>query len=313
MTSDGPTQCAKEAHTAAQTAADNLSAIGLMALAVTFFSLLDTTAKWLANDGGLPVAQITWVRFLVQTLLILALVPAFKLMPLGDLVRSRRPAHQVVRSLLMLGTTLLNFLALKYLRLDQSVAITFLAPLVVAVLAGPVLGVWIGWRRMMAVLVGFAGILIVVRPGFAEAHWAFLPQFGSMLSYASFILVTRMIANDDPALTSLFLAIVAGAVVMAPVALLEWVAPPTAWVWGLLLATGALGGLGHYLLLIATRMAAPPVFTPFLYVQIITMTALGYVVFGDVPDLWTIVGSAVIIASGVYLIHRERVRGGAAG
>lgn len=286
---------------------NNLAAIALMAMAVTLFSVLDTTAKWLAGHAGLPVAQITWVRFLGQTVLIIVIVRGFAIMPVRDLIRTRHPWHQLVRSMLMLATTLLNFLALKYLRLDQSVAITFLTPLVVAVLAGPVLGEWIGWRRMMAVLVGFVGILIVVRPGIGEAHWAFLPQFGSMLSYAAFILVTRMIATDDPALTSLFLAIVAGAVLMAPIAVDGWVAPSSAWVWLLLLATGAIGGLGHYLLLIATRIAPPPVFTPFLYVQIIAMTALGYVVFGDVPDLWTIVGSLVVIASGIYLIHRERL------
>lgn len=287
---------------------NNLAAIALMAMAVTLFSILDTSAKWLAGHAGLPVVQITWVRFLGQSLLILAIVPALGLMRIRDLFRTTRPLHQLVRSMLMLATTLLNFLALKYLRLDQSVAITFLAPLVVAVLAGPLLGEWIGWRRMMAVLVGFVGILIVVRPGFAEAHWAFLPQFGSMLSYAVFIIVTRMIAHDDPALTSLFLAIAAGAIVMAPMAIDGWVAPPSAWAWLLLLLTGVFGGLGHYLLLTATRMAPPPVFTPFLYVQIITMTALGFIVFGDIPDLWTILGSLVVIASGVYLIHRERMR-----
>jgi drug/metabolite transporter (DMT)-like permease len=279
-----------------------------MACAVTVFALLDTSAKWLAGHVGIPVIQISWVRFLGQVVLIIVIVRVLALMPLRALVATRRPLHQLVRSLLMLATTALNFLALKYLRLDQSVAITFLTPLVVAVLAGPLLGEWIGWRRLIAVLAGFLGILIVVRPGITEAHWAFLAQFGSMLSYAVFILTTRLIAADDPPLTSLLLAIISGAVLLTPFALEQWVTPPGLLAWTLLLGTGALGGFGHYMLLIATRLAPPPVFTPFLYVQIIAMTALGYIVFGDVPDFWTLVGASVVITSGVYLIHRERLR-----
>lgn len=293
---------------AAERPSDNLSAIALMALAVTMFALLDTSAKWLAGTAGLPIVQITWVRFLGQTVLILAVMAVFRPMPMAALVSTRRPLLQLVRSLLMVVTTALNFLALKYLRLDQSVAITFLTPLVVAVLAGPVLGEWIGWRRMSAVMVGFLGILIVVRPGITEGNWAFLAQFGSMLSYASFILVTRMVAPDDPPLTSLFLAILAGTVVVAPFALGQWVAPPGLLAWVLLLATGAIGGAGHYMLLIASRLAPASVFTPFLYVQIISMTALGYLVFSELPDLWTMIGSSVVVASGIYLIHRERQR-----
>lgn len=287
-----------------------LTAIGLMLLALAFFSTLDTAAKWLATREGIPVMQLSWLRFLVQFLGLLILVPALGLMSLESLFTTKKFAKQMVRSTLMAATTLFNFLALQYLRLDQTITIVFLAPLVVAALAGPLLGEWVGWRRAIAIAVGFAGILIAVRPGFGDVHPAVIYSFLAMAAYALFMLLTRHLAPYDPPLVTLFYSMFVGTLFGAPVALMQWVWPDSWTTWALLLSLGLLGGTGHFLFILAYSRAPASAISPFLYAQLITMVAMGYLVFGDVPDLWTMIGASVIIASGIYLIHRERVTKG---
>jgi drug/metabolite transporter (DMT)-like permease len=287
-----------------------LTAIGLMLLALAFFSTLDTAAKWLATREGIPVMQLSWLRFLVQFLGLLILVPALGLMSLERLFTTKKFAKQMVRSTLMAATTLFNFLALQYLRLDQTITIVFLAPLVVAALAGPLLGEWVGWRRAIAIAVGFAGILIAVRPGFGDVHPAVIYSFLAMAAYALFMLLTRHLAPYDPPLVTLFYSMFVGTLFGAPVALMQWVWPDSWTTWALLLSLGLLGGTGHFLFILAYSRAPASAISPFLYAQLITMVAMGYLVFSDLPDLWTMIGASVIIASGIYLIHRERVTKG---
>jgi len=286
---------------------DRAAAIGLMLLALILFSALDAAAKYLATSSQLPVGQIVWVRFVVQFALILLLAPAFGLISVERLFTTAKLKHQLFRSVLMVATTAFNFLALRHLRLDQTITIVFLAPLVVALLAGPVLGEWVGWRRLVAIMVGFSGILIVVRPGFVALHPAVLYALGAMLAYAIFMLATRYLSAYDPPLVTLFYSMFAGTVFGAPLALADWVWPADATSWVLLASLGILGGGGHWLFIHAYRLAPASSITPFLYTQLLSMITLGYLVFGDVPDLWTLVGSLVIVGSGVYLLHRERV------
>jgi len=283
--------------------ADRLKAIGLMCLAVGFFSALDTSAKYLATQAHIPVAQIVWSRFLGQLILMLGLLAA---VPLPALLRTRKLGLELLRSLLMVATTACNFLALRHLRLDQTISVVFLAPLLVAVLAGPLLGEWVGWRRLIAVLTGFIGVLIVVHPGIGTLHPAFLLAFGSMLAYAFFMILTRYLAAYDAPLVMLFYSVLIGAAGLAPFALWQWVWPPTPAAWAVLCVLGALGGTGHYLFIHAYRLAPASSVAPFIYAQLLTMVMFGFLVFGDVPDVWSLVGATVIIGSGVYLLHRER-------
>ena len=283
---------------------DRLKAILLMCAAVTLFSCLDTVAKYLASHSSIQTAEIVWLRFTGQAVLMAAVLGPTAI---PGLLRTKKLGLQIARSLTMLGCTACNFLAIQYLRLDQTVSIAFLAPLVVAALAGPFLGEWVGWRRMVAILFGFVGILIVVRPGFADVHWAFAVSFLAMLSYAIFMLLTRKLSTFDPPLVTLFYALLAGSIFGAPFAFAHWVWPTGALQGLLILSLGAFGGLGHYLLIHAYRLAPASSVSPFLYFQLISMITLGYLVFGDVPDYWTLLGSAVVIASGIYLVHRERV------
>lgn len=286
---------------------DFSKAIAMMVVALILFSCLDATAKYLGGRLGVPVTQIIWVRFLGQFLLMLIFVPLLGLMDVRSMFKTRRFKWQIVRSGLMASVTALNFLALKYLRLDQTVTITFLAPLVVALLGGPLLGEWVGWRRLIAILVGFAGILIAVRPGFAEIHPAVGFSFAAMLTYALFMLITRHIAGDDPPIVTLFYSMFVGVFFGAPLALADWQWPQQPEVWLMLASLGVFGGTGHYLFILAYKLAPAGRISPFLYLQILSMAGLGYIVFGDLPDVWTAVGSCVVVGSGIYLIHRERI------
>lgn len=283
---------------------DRLKAIALMCTAVTLFSCLDATAKYLVMYSQLPTPQVVWLRFMGQALLMLVILGPNAV---PDLLRTQKLPLQILRSCLMAATTTFNFIAVQYLRLDQTVAIAFLAPLVVAALAGPILGEWVGWRRMVAIMFGFLGVLIVVHPGVSSVHWAFGIAFLSMLCYAFFMLVTRKLSPYDPPLVTLFYALLVGAIGGAPFAAAHWVWPEHTLDWLRLLSLGAFGGLGHYLLILAYRLAPASSVSPFLYFQIISMVALGYLVFGNVPDHWSLLGSCVIIAAGIYLVNRERV------
>ncbi len=292
--------------TSAEAARHRLQAIGLMMAAVVLFSALDTTAKFLVTREGLSVGQVVWVRFVGQFVLLLLLVPAFGIMTAKALFTTNRFGLQIVRSVLMVGTTAFNFIALQYLRLDQTITIVFLAPLMVALLAGPLLGEWVGWRRFAAILFGFVGVLIAVRPGFSAVHPAVLYAFAAMFVYALFMLLTRHMAHFDPPLVTLFYSMFVGTFAGAPFALMDWHAPPDALSWILLGSLGILGGTGHWLFLHAYRLAPASSIAPFLYMQILSMVAFGFAVFGDLPDIWTLAGASLIVASGVYLVHRER-------
>lgn len=282
--------------------ADRLKAIGLMCVAVALFSALDTSAKYLVTHAHLPAVQVVWARFLGQFTLMLTLLSA---MPLSALLATRKLKLELVRSFLMVSTTACNFIALRHLRLDQTVSVTFLAPLIVALLAGPLLGEWVGWRRLVAIFVGFLGVLIVVHPGVGALHPAFAISFMGMLVYAFFMILTRFLAAHDSPIVMLFYSILLGTFALAPFAIWQWAWPQTWSEWALLSCLGVFGGAGHYLFIHAYRLAPASSVAPFLYVQILTMVAFGFAVFGDVPDVYTLMGSAVIIGSGIYLLHRE--------
>lgn len=286
-----------------------LRAISLMCFAWALFACLDTTAKYLGSATNLPSAQVVWMRFLGQ---LFAMVAVLGLLAVPDLLKTQRLKTQIIRSFLLLGSTTLNFLALKHLRLDQTTTVGFLTPLTVALLAGPMLGEWIGWRRAVAILVGFGGILVAIRPGFADVHPAFLFSFGSMLCYAVFSIVTRYLAAFDRAEVTLFYSLLAGTLMVAPFALADWVWPADRFIWLLLLSMGVFGGLGHYLFILAHRHAPASIIAPFLYISLLTHSTAGYLVFGHLPDHWTLAGAAIVIVSGLYLLQRERATSRAA-
>jgi drug/metabolite transporter (DMT)-like permease len=288
----------------AQARRARLTGIALMCGAVGCFSFLDADAKYLGRH--MDVLEVVWARYTFG--FVLALVWTNPLNRPG-MLHSARPALQIGRSTLLLGSTVLNFFAIKYLQLDQALTITFSTPFIVAALAGPVLGEWVGPRRWAAIGVGFLGVLVVARPGFNAIHPAALLSAGGALCYATYALATRILARTDSTETTLFYSNLVGAVVMLPVVLAVWSTPDSFLIGLLMLAAGALASLGHYLLIFAHRLAPASVLSPFIYSQLAWTVALGYVVFADVPNRWTMAGAGVVVASGLYLLHRERIRG----
>ena len=284
-------------------AESRLTAIGLICLASFLFAFLDVSAKYLATAAHVPVLQIIWVRFAVNMLFFVAILgpkTALEALP------SRKLKHQLLRSIFLIGATAFNFLALQYLQLDQTSTIYFLSPFIVAALAGPMLGEWIGWHRLLAICAGFAGILFVMRPGFGGIHWAVSFSLLATLSYALYSLWTRYLARYDDAQTTIVYTPLAGAVFVAPFGIGQWQTPETALIWFVLIGTGLFGGAAHWLVILAHERAPAPILAPFGYINIVYMIALGYLVFADVPGWWTLAGAAIIMAAGVYLLYRER-------
>jgi len=219
---------------------------------------------------------------------------------------------RILRSLLLLGSTAFNFLALKHLRLNQTTTIGFLIPLTVAVLAGPLFGEWIGWRRSLAIVIGFLGILLALRPGVSALHPAYLFAFASMLCYSLVSLLTRHLGAIDRAEVTLFYSLLAGTFLMDPFALAHGCWPAGGLIWALLLSMGCYGALGHYLFIVAHRYAPASSIAPLLYVSLLTHATTGALVFGQLPDGWTLCDAAIVILSGPYLFLRVRITARAA-
>jgi drug/metabolite transporter (DMT)-like permease len=197
------------------------------------------------------------------------------------------------------------FSALPYLQLDEQVSIIFAAPFLVAALSGPILGEWISWHRWLAILAAFTGVLVVTRPFAGGIHPAAILTCCSAACYAVYIISTRILAHTDKNETTLLYSNIVGAAVMSAVVPFVWVTPDNLSTV-FLVAAGAFGSVGHYLLIIAHRHAPAAILAPYIYTQLLTMIALGYFIFGDIPNWWTFAGAAIVIASGLYLLSLER-------
>jgi drug/metabolite transporter (DMT)-like permease len=287
----------------ADSARNRLTGIGLISLTYVCFALLDGSAKYLVQT--VPVLVVVWLRFLTHTLIASAL-----LFPMrgAALVRTRHLRWHLVRGLMFCAMTGINFWALQYLQLTVTASIFFTVPILIALVSAPLLGEKLDARRWIAILLGFAGVLVIVRPGSAAFHPAMLLSLGNALLYAAFNLMTRKLAAYDSPETIQFLPAGVASVLLAPFALAAWESPQGWFEWLLLCLMGAFGGTGHYLLAVAHRYAPASTLAPFLYQQILYMALFGYLVFGDVPAAGVWLGAAIVVASGLYLFARERRR-----
>jgi len=281
--------------------AARLRAVGLFLSAFLLFSGLDAVGKYLGSH--LDPIMVTWARYVTHFALAVAVLNPYTA---PGLFRTDRPWLQAFRALMLLASTACNFVALQYLQLAQTVSIQFSAPFMVAILAGPLLGEWVAPRRWAAIALGFLGVIVVTRPGTAGFHPAMLLSFAGTACYALYSISTRTLGRTDSAASMLVFSAAFASLALTPAMPAVWTWPDNALVWALLPLTGVLGALGHYLLIRAHQLAPASTLAPYGYFQIVWMVLLGMLVFGDVPDAWTLVGAAIVVVSGLVLLAGER-------
>lgn len=276
--------------------------VGMMFVAVVFFTCIDTSAKWLTL-AGLPVIQVVFVRYfghLIYAMLIYARSEG------REMFVSRAPGKQFLRSMFLFGSTTCNFFALKSLPITVTTTIFFAGPIVVTLLAIPILGEKVGIRRFLAVCTGFVGVVIVMQPWGAGFHPAMLFSLAALVIASLYFVMTRMLAGVETNATQQVWAAGLASVVMAPFAIGVWTWPTTGADWLVMFLIGGFGVGGHIVATIAHRWAEASILAPVIYVQLFLAAFAGIVVFSTWPTVWTLAGGMIIIASGLYIWQRER-------
>ena len=278
--------------------------IVLMLASVALLPIMDGFAKAMAETFA--ILQLVWARFLFQSLLIAPLAVASS--P-REMLRPRHLPLQVARGFGILIGTFLFFSAINTMPITDALALLFIAPLIVTALSPLVLGEAVGVRRWSAVLVGFIGALVVLRPGLTVLQPGALLALGAGASFAGYVLLTRRLSHAAPPLVTLAITSLVGLVVTSAMLPAVWVTPSGAQL-AAMAAMGAIGAAGHYLMIRAYEQAPAALLAPFGYGEVVTATLIGYIWFGDFPDGPTWLGIAILVASGVYISLRERVRRG---
>ena len=280
-----------------------LTGIALMIGAVACFACLDSSAKWL--NRTMDPLQTASIRYVGSFLLVGAF---FNPWTKKGLLRTHSLWRQCARAGCLVLATLCAFSALRFLPLTEFTSITFSSPLIVALIAGPLLGESIGARRLAAVLIGFAGVLVVTRPGSHGVHPAVVLALVTACANAFYSVATRLVAGHDSPETTLFYTGLVGSLLMVPVAPFVWTTPTSAPVWLSMVGVAAFGALGHWLLILAHKRAPASIVAPFFYAQLLWATLLGWLLFDEVPDRWTLIGGAIVMGSGLYLLSHERAK-----
>lgn len=280
--------------------ARNLRGILLMGSGFFLFAGGDAAAKFLLDS--LHPVQISAARYaglLLGVLVFLALRG-------GAVLRTRRPVLQVMRGALATVSVTSFVIALAYVPLADATAVTFVAPFIVTVLGALILGEKVGLRRWIAIGAGFAGTLVVIRPGMGVAHPAVLLVLLSAGCFALRQIISRLVSGVDPLATTVsYSALTAGGILLGALPFF-WVPPADGTAWLLLCVIAISAGMAEFLVIKALEMADAVVVAPVMYSMILWTTAYGWLIFGDFPDLWTMVGTTVIVATGIYMINRER-------
>ncbi len=265
------------------------------------FVAMDSLAKHLTQSY--PIAQVVWARYAFHfQLLALVLGPRLR-----RTMHTRRLGLQCLRSLLLLGATSLFFAALSFIPLADATAIMFVAPIVVTALAMPLLGERVGPHRWASVVVGFLGALVIIRPGTEAMDPAALLALCAASCYALYQIATRRLSATEVPLTTLAYTALIGVLATSALMPFLWL-PPAPMHWFAMIGLGLLGGIGHFALIKAFQFAPAATVTPFGYSNLIWAVLFGYLIFGDLPDGWTVSGALVIAGSGLYIAHRERMR-----
>jgi drug/metabolite transporter (DMT)-like permease len=276
--------------------------IALILASTVFLGISDVTSKYLS--ATLPSIEIAWIRFLVFALIMVpAMLPGSPLFAL----RTGRPGLQAMRGVALLGSSLFFISGLRVLPIAEASATGFVSPLFVTALSIVFLGESVGVRRWLATAVGLIGVLIILRPGSSSFHPAVFFPLVSALSWACMLIMTRMMSGREAAITTMTYSSIVGVGILSALVPLVWVAP--SWhdiLFGILV--GLASTVGQWIVVLAFRYADASVLAPFSYTQLLWVSILGFLIFGEVPDVWTVTGAAFIVASGLYTAHRERLR-----
>ncbi len=272
-----------------------------MLLTMLLFVSLDATVKLLVQTY--PVPQVAWARFFFHVILLAAILGR----RLPATLVTRRRGLQLLRSLLLMVTTLQFFGGLYFLPLADMTAVMQSAPLIVTALSMALLGEYVGVRRWVAVAVGFAGALVIIRPGGDAMQLAVLLPLGAATTFALYQIATRVLSRSDSTLTTFLYTPLLGAFALSAAVPFFWVTPDFEG-WALMALTGLLGGAGHFTMIRAFTCAPAATVSPFGYSALIWAALFGLMLFNEFPDVWTITGALIIVASGLYVLHREHVR-----
>ncbi len=280
-----------------------LRAILLMSIAVILFAIVDTLSKYLT--GAYPVTQILWTRYVFHTLLmVVAIVPRHGL----ALFKTSRPGIQILRGILLAAAALFFVAAIKYMPLAEATAIQFLAPLLVTLLAVVFLKEKVDTARWLAVLAGFAGVLIIIRPGSGIFTWFSIMLLGTAILFASYQVLTRRYAGLESPYSLIFYPGLLGVTLLAPTLPFAWATPHDLADLGWLALAGMLYGSGHLILILAYKQAPASRLAAFSYMQLVWVTLGGYIVFDTFPDNGSLTGIAILVTSGIYLATHQHLQ-----
>jgi len=276
---------------------NTLQAIGLICLSGLLFVVMNAMVKGLTYEHN--TVMIIWARYFFHVLTVVVIFPG----KLVDVLRVRRVGMQLGRSMLLLLSTVCNFTALIFMPLGEVAAIIFMAPIIVAVLAVLVLRERVSLERWITIAAGFAGAMLIVRPGAGSLNIGAVLALGCALSYALYQITTRLVRESEPIVSLLYGGLVG--MIAFSVLVPFWWEPPTMRVWLIFILVGALGAAGHLLVIMALQRAEASRVSPFTYVQLLWAMIASYLAFGDVPSIWTIVGAVVIVGSGLHVYRLD--------
>ena len=278
-----------------------MKAIILNLSAWVMLPVMDGFAKYLSAD--LPILQITWARYFFTVFFIL---PIMFLFFNKQLVWTDKPKLQFVRGLILLCANVCFFYSISVISLAKALTLAFIAPLIVTALSPFLLGEKVGVRRWTAVIIGFIGSLVVIRPGFVELNLASLAALSTGVMYGFYLIITRKLSTSDNPLLTLLLTGVVGAIIISCVMPFVWV-QPTVNQWSMMAGIGVFACIGHLFLILSLKYADASKLAPFSYFEIITNIIIGYYFFDNFPDNWTFFGLFIIILSGIYISRRENI------
>ncbi|MEO8668071.1 MAG: DMT family transporter [Bauldia sp.] len=278
---------------------DLYRAIAFLLIGVSLFSIMDGLGRFLAAD--FPVVQLVWARFAFAVPVLLATTSPHRW---ARLLVCNQPGLQAARTVLLLAATASILVSLTLMPLADVTAITFAAPLFVVALSSPLLRERVGLPAWVGVALGFVGVLIVARPGLGSFSWVLAFPLLAAFLFGLYQALTRLVSRGDPPITTLAWTILLGFFLTTPLLAFGWGwGSPLS--WALLISTGLLFGVGHIFFIRAFALAPAAMITPFTYGQMVAAILFGVLVLGEVPDRWTLAGTALIILAGIYVLRRE--------